>query len=140
MGEILSGQWAVYVGQEKVACLSTLDSDGVPHATPVFYAMLDGEVYIGTQRTRRKFKNIGNDPRVSVCIDTRQPPYKGILIQGVAQVIDDETMQQRFHEALMYRYYGHPDNPGWQYLQSLGAPALLRIDARQIVTWDFSDD
>jgi hypothetical protein len=45
MGTKLEGKWAVYVGQEKYACLSTVDPDGTPQTTPVFYAMLDGEVY-----------------------------------------------------------------------------------------------
>jgi hypothetical protein len=40
----------------------------------------------------------------------------------------------------MYRYYGHPDSESWQYLQSLGAPGLIRIEARNISTWDFSGD
>ncbi len=140
MGTKLEGKWAVYVGQEKYACLSTVDPDGKPQTTPVFYAMLDGEVYVGTQRNRRKFRNIARDPRVSICIDTRETPYKGIMIQGVAEIVEDEAVRKRFHDALMYRYYGHPDSPSWQYLQSLGSPGLIRIDARKISTWDFSGD
>jgi PPOX class probable F420-dependent enzyme len=140
MGEKLSGKWAVYVALEKIGRISTIDEDGMPHTTPVFYAMLDGEVYFGTQSPRRKFRNIERNPKVCFCIDTPESPYKGITIQGNAVVVDDAKTHEKFREALMHRYYGHPDSPGWQYIQSLGQSALVRIDATKVMTWDFSGE
>ena len=40
MGEKLKGKWAVYAGLEKIGRISTIDEDGMPHTTPVFYAMI----------------------------------------------------------------------------------------------------
>ena len=140
MGEKLQGKWAVYAGLEKIGRISTIDEDGTPHTTPVFYAQMDGEIYFGTQRPRRKFRNIERNPRVCFCIDTPESPYKGMTIQGTATVVDDEATHARFRDALMFRYYGHPDSPGWQYIQSLGQSVLIRIDADKILTWDFSGD
>lgn len=138
MGEKLSGPWAVYVGLEKIGRLSTVDKDGTPHTTPVYYALMDGEVYVGTQRNRKKFRNILRDPKVCFTVDTSDAPIKGIVIQGKAEVIEDQTIHQRFREALMYRYYGHTDNPGWQYVQSLGQSVLIKINAKTVFHWDFS--
>ncbi len=138
MSKKLSGSWAVYVGLQKIGRLSTVDETGTPHTTPVFYVLMDGEIYVGTQRTRKKFRNIQRNPKVCFTIDTSEPPYKGIVIQGTAEVVEDEAIHNRFREALIYRYYGHPDNPGWQYIQSLGAPVLLRIKAERIFHWDLS--
>ncbi len=140
MGEKLTGKWAVYVALEKIGRISTVDEDGMPHTTPVFYALLDGEVYFGTQRPRRKFRNIERNPSVCFSIDTPESPYKGITIQGKAEIIDNDAIHAKFREALMHRYYGHPDNPSWQYIQSLGQPALVRINASKIMHWDFSGD
>ncbi len=140
MSEKLTGKWAVYAGLEKIGHISTVDEDGTPHTTPVFYAMLDGEIYFGTQKPRRKFRNIERNPRVCFSIDTPVSPYKGMTIQGMAEIVEDDATHEKFREALMYRYYGHPDSPGWQYIQSLGQSALVKINASRIFTWDFSGD
>jgi PPOX class probable F420-dependent enzyme len=138
MGKKLEGDWAVYVALEKIGRLSTIDPDGTPNSTPVFYALMDGEVYLGTQRTRKKFLNLEDNPKVCFTVDSPESPYKGIMIQGTAEVIDDDTLHGRFHEALMYRYYGHPDSGSWKYIQSLGASALVKVNATKIFNWDFS--
>ena len=134
----LEGKWAVYVGQQKIGQISTVDPDGTPHTTPVFYVMLDGEIYFGTQRPRKKFRNIEKNNKVCFSIDTPDPPYKGVVVQGIAEVTDDAEIHERFREALMYRYYGHPDNPGWKAIQEMGASALIRVNANKIFGWDFS--
>ena len=137
MGKKLEGEWAVYVALEKIGRLSTVDPDGTPNTTPVFYALMDSEVYIGTQRTRKKFRNLVENPKVCFTIDTPESPYKGIMIQGTAEVIEDKETIAQWHEALMYRYYGHPDSPGWAYIQSLGAPGLVKINATDFFHWKF---
>ena len=137
MGEKLSGEWAVYAALEKIGRLSTVDPDGTPNTTPVFYALMDGEIYFGTQTPRRKFKNLVTNPKVCFTIDTPTSPYKGIMVQGTAEVIEDDEQHERFREALMYRYYGHPDSAGWKYIQSLGQSALVRINAEKFFHWDF---
>ena len=137
MGEKLEGDWAVYVALEKIGRLSTVDPDGTPNTTPVFYALMDGEIYFGTQRPRRKFKNLVENPKVCFTIDTPTSPYKGIMVQGKAEVIDNDEIHDRFREARMYRYYGHPDSGGWKYIQSLGQSALVKINADNVFHWDF---
>jgi PPOX class probable F420-dependent enzyme len=126
------------VGLEKIGRLSTVGPDGLPHTTPVFYVLMDGEVYVGTQRTRKKFRNVQYNAKVCFTVDTPASPYKGIVIQGTAEVIEDEAVHNRFREGLVYRYYGSTENPSWQYIQSLGASVLLRISAEKIFSWDFS--
>ncbi|MGH9837565.1 MAG: pyridoxamine 5'-phosphate oxidase family protein [Blastocatellia bacterium] len=138
MGEKLTGKWATYVGLEKIGRLSTIDENGMPHTTPVFYVLMDGEIYVGTQRGRKKFRNLQRNLNVCFTIDTPALPYKGIVIQGKAEVMNDEALHARFREALIHRYYGAPDNPGWQYVQSLGQSALIKIHAEKIFNWDFS--
>ena len=137
MAKKLTGDWAVYVALEKIGRLSTIDPDGTPNTTPVFYALMDGEVYLGTQKPRRKFKNLVANPKVCFTVDTPSSPYKGIMLQGTAEVIEDDEVHEKFREALMYRYYGHPDSGGWKYIQSLGQSALVKINCEKVFHWDF---
>ena len=138
MSVTLSGEWAVYVGQEKMGRLSTIDPDGMPSTTPVFYALIDNELYFGTQKRRKKYRNLQRDAKLCFTIDTPTAPYKGIMIQGHARFVDDPAIMQRWHDALMYRYYGHRDSASWQYIQSLGNPGLVKIDIARIFQWDLS--
>ena len=80
MGKKLEGDWAVYVALEKIGRLTTIDPDGLPNCTPMFYALMDGEVYLGTQRSRKKFRNLLSNPKVCFTVDTPQSPYKLSLI------------------------------------------------------------
>ena len=137
MGKKLTGDWAVYVALQKIGHLSTIDPDGTPHCTPVFYAMKDGEIYVGTQRGRKKFRNLEREPKVCFTIDTPTSPYKGIMVQGTAQIIDDNAVHEKYREALMYRYYGHPDSAGWKYISSLGSSVLIKINADRWSHRDF---
>lgn len=138
MSEKLTGNWATFVGLEKIGRLATADAQGMPHNTPIYYVLMDGEIYFGTQRTRKKLRNIQANPQVCFTIDKAEWPHKGIMIQGVAEIIEDEAVHNRFREGLIYRYYGSTDNPAWQYVRSFGDPVLVKINAQKFVTWDYS--
>ncbi len=51
--------------------------------------------------------------------------------------IDDDAVHEKYREALMYRYYGHPDSASWQYISSLGSSVLVKINADRWSHWKF---
>jgi nitroimidazol reductase NimA-like FMN-containing flavoprotein (pyridoxamine 5'-phosphate oxidase superfamily) len=55
-------------------CVLATVSEGRPHCSLMAYAVDDacGEIYMVTPRTTRKYKNLLNNPHVSLLIDTRE--------------------------------------------------------------------
>jgi PPOX class probable F420-dependent enzyme len=72
------------------ASLATLNSDGSPQVTPVWFEY-DGEhIVINTARGRVKDRNLRREPRVALSIMDPANPYRYLGIQGrVAEMTED---------------------------------------------------
>jgi nitroimidazol reductase NimA-like FMN-containing flavoprotein (pyridoxamine 5'-phosphate oxidase superfamily) len=61
--------------------LATIDEDGYPSIQPVWflYDKESGKVYISTQKTTRKARNLSkNSDKIYFSIDDENLPYKGV--------------------------------------------------------------
>ena len=69
-----------------VANLATIDSNGNPHLTPVWFDVDQETILINTAVGRRKDRNMKQNPNVALTILDPQNPYSYVGIIG--QVID----------------------------------------------------
>jgi len=67
--------------------LTTINSDGSPHVTPVGFVQLDGVWYFTSGPGTRKSRNIAADPRCVVSVATH--PFD-LVIEGSASRVTDE--------------------------------------------------
>jgi PPOX class probable F420-dependent enzyme len=130
----------VFLGEQKVSRLATVDRRGQPHVVPVWHILLDGDIYIETSPTSKKARNLKASPKVALVIDAgdRFDTYKGVMIQGTVQVVKDKRMLARFLDAMAQRYFGTSEHPGYKYLTSGSDPLLMKIVPKKVVTWDYS--
>lgn len=71
-----------------IAALSTLMPDGSPHLTAVWYAFVEGKLYVATGSGSRKARNAAARPQVGLMIDTREPGIEqGLAVAGRAEVL-----------------------------------------------------
>jgi PPOX class probable F420-dependent enzyme len=87
-----------------VAVLATIDRHGRPHQAPVWYLWRDGRALVVTERRSQKARNIERHAEVSLCVDTKQPPYEVAVIQGRA--VESERDFQAARLALWEHYVG----------------------------------
>jgi PPOX class probable F420-dependent enzyme len=73
-----------------VAVLTTINADGTPLQTPIWYLYRDGIIYMRTGEESAKARNIRRDPRVSVCVQDERPPYRGVTVRGTASLQPEE--------------------------------------------------
>ena len=130
LGEFLTGQ-------PHIMKLATLTPDGWPYLVPVWYDY-DGEDFLLAGRPNARWvDHIRHDPRVSVCIDTCDAPYTRVLIQGVAEVVDDSWYPSSPDRAV--RYLG-PEAGNRYFNQTRRIPrALVRVVPGEITSWAGSD-
>ena len=90
------------------AALTTLFKDGSPQ-THTMWVDTDGEhILINTEIHRVKYKNIKNDPRVSVMIWKHDDAFKFVEIRGkVIGEITGEDAEKNI-QSLSHKYWGKP--------------------------------
>lgn len=116
--------------------LSTLRPDGSPITSSVWFA-LDGDVIlISTPAARPKARNARNDARVSFLVDTRERPYKGVAIEGTAEVVEDPARQSM--RTIAERYLGPVLPPAMEERISATDRVMLRITPSRIRPWGFA--
>ncbi|MDH3377162.1 MAG: pyridoxamine 5'-phosphate oxidase family protein [Gammaproteobacteria bacterium] len=97
-----------------------------PMCVPMWYTYVPGgDVCIWTGRTSAKMRLMERYGRFSLCVQTGQPPYKFVSVEGRVsslEVIDYD----RHLRPLVYRYLGEQD--GEKYLVEYGGPSAVTND------------
>ena len=85
---------------------STIDKDGYPHSTPLWYVYMDGAVYTRGRTPSQKAQNINRNPQVSALVESgeRWRDLKAVMIRGRAEIVEDEEVKQRYNELLNEKY------------------------------------
>src|SRR5690349_8636494 len=85
------------------AVLATINPDGTPQQTQLWY-MLDGDdIMMNTVRGRVKDVNLRRDPRASVCVVS---DYPSVTVTGHVTLIDDQATAQADADRLAVRFVG----------------------------------
>jgi PPOX class probable F420-dependent enzyme len=122
-----------FAAQPHVAVLATVGPSGEPQAVPVWYFSEDDTFLINTDRGSQKHRNVERDPRVSLVIDKREPPFYALMVHGEAQVEAAFTEEKRFQ--LYVRYLG--EEMARQFVGGGGAERVsLRIKPTKVIEFD----
>ena len=119
----------------KVPCvISTLRPDGQPITSATWFGFVGEDIVVSTPAQRNKARNVREDPRISFIVDTKEIPYRGVAIEGVAELVDDANGE--VIGAIVVRYLG--EAAAQQMLERLdtrGERVILRIRAQRVRPW-----
>jgi PPOX class probable F420-dependent enzyme len=126
-----------FLHEPRVAVLSTVGADGTPLPTPIWYEYRDGKFLMSTGKKSQKAKNIQANPRVSLCIDERSMPYKGVAALGTATISDEDVAET------MYRIFGGyvPEAVAKQMADSYlrqQPNVIISVFPLKFISWDYS--
>jgi PPOX class probable F420-dependent enzyme len=106
MARALSEKARALLQERRFAVLGTINKDGSPQLTTMWY-LLDGDlILMNTKAGRTKEQNMRRDPRISVCIEDG---YSYVTISGTVAMIDDQQIAQRDIYRLAVRYDGEEE-------------------------------
>jgi PPOX class probable F420-dependent enzyme len=91
------------------ATVATLDPDGRPHTSVVWYVRDGDDLLFSSTGRRRKVKNLQRDPRIAVSVFDRENPYHAVDIRGTATLAVDEAKELPVR--LSQRYLGEDPPP-----------------------------
>jgi PPOX class probable F420-dependent enzyme len=91
--------------------VATVNPDGAPHLTTLFYVVQDGSMVFWTYATSQKIKNLERDPRVSCLVEDGEDYFelRGVSITGTAKLVRDEAGIRKIGTAVAERMVGGGD-------------------------------
>ncbi|MFI5421193.1 MAG: pyridoxamine 5'-phosphate oxidase family protein [Nitrososphaerales archaeon] len=119
--------------------MQTFKRHGTIHAAPVWFKYDGGEMLLGTQQDAHRIKNLKKNPNVTLVVDVDQPPYKGVVIYGKAQLDYDNVIAKRISifEKYMPRANAEKLANG---LASVRKPVIIRVKPTKMVSYDYAKD
>jgi len=121
------------LSQPHIAVVATASADGEPHAMPIWYLWRDGKIFFHTGPTSKKVRNLRANPRITVVVDTKQAPYKAVVVEGTAKELPDDRELGR--ETAIH-YLG--EEMGSRYAErSTGGGTLVVVEPTKFISWDY---
>ena len=74
----------------QVATLATIDDDGYPQLTEVWFLYDEGRVKVSVNTSRRKLRNLERRPQCSLLVLDLGNPYRYLEVRGRARVEPDD--------------------------------------------------
>ena len=95
--------WArEFLREDRVAVVSTLNKDGSPQVTTIWYLLQDDGTFImSTPGNTHKVQNLRRDPRIAVCVGDEK---RSVSLYGTVTVSSDQDVVRQDLEQLATRY------------------------------------
>ncbi|WP_343603062.1 PPOX class F420-dependent oxidoreductase [Mycobacterium sp.] len=137
---VMSGaEIADFVTGSRTGTLATIGPDGQPHLTAMWYAVVDGKIWLETKAKSQKAVNLRRDPRVSFLLEDGDTydTLRGASFEGVAEIVDDPDAIFRVGVSVWERYTGpYTDDMKPAVDQMMHNRIAVRIVARRTRSWD----
>jgi len=133
--------WA-FLEQGHTGILTTVRRDGRPVALPVWYVVLDREVYVGTPSGSQKVARIRRDPRAAFLVEAgeRWAELRAVHLDGTVEVVDDAERCERVDAAVQEKYAAwqtpRRDMPAASRRHYAGRTFLRFVPDGRPVSWD----
>jgi PPOX class probable F420-dependent enzyme len=79
-----------FLAGRRIAILATLEPDGSPYLTSVWYLWRDGTFRVPTGGASRKARNAAARPQASIAVDSRGAAYAGVRATGRVEIVRGE--------------------------------------------------
>ena len=129
-----------FIGECRNLQFATLNKDGSPHQTTLWFAMDDGAIFFDSYAKAQKAVNVLRDPRVSLLFEKgiEYSELRGVTVNGRAEVVKDSAQSVALKAAIGKRY--DPNTPDEAHREAgqktEGKRIVFRVMPEKIVSWD----
>jgi nitroimidazol reductase NimA-like FMN-containing flavoprotein (pyridoxamine 5'-phosphate oxidase superfamily) len=99
-----------------LARIGTTDADGMPRVLPLWFILSDGAVCFTPRQPAVIWHNLLRDPRLSICIDDDQAPYRKVVLQGIVEIVHppgEDDAWRHLYRSIAKRYVAEPWADGY---------------------------
>jgi PPOX class probable F420-dependent enzyme len=91
-----------FLEEPRFGVLGTVNADGSPQQTVMWYELRGDTVMMNTKRGRQKDRNLLRDARASLCVEDG---FRYVTLDGTIAMVDDQEVAQADIAALARRYH-----------------------------------
>ncbi len=132
-----------FLGERMKVQVATVNRDGSPHLTTLFYVLHEGHIAFWTYASSQKIRNLERDPRITCLVEDGEDYFelRGVSVTGRADLIRDEDRIRAIGTAVATRMVGGAD------LGAIGAAEVERqvrkrvavlVTPGSVASWDHS--
>jgi general stress protein 26 len=127
-----------FLTEQKILRLATIDKNKTPHIAPVWYRYSGKKFYIGTNTKTQKARNVMKNNKVSGCVDVgiNAPNIYGVLIQGKANLILENSKVKTIAKKILLRYFKTLDNKSAKELLN-DTDCIIEIIPKKFTVWNY---
>ncbi|MDX1441956.1 MAG: pyridoxamine 5'-phosphate oxidase family protein [Nitrosopumilaceae archaeon] len=127
-----------FLKSQKVLRLATIGKNKTPHIVPVWYLYSSKKIYIGTNTSTRKAKNIKKNNQVGFCVDVgvNAPNIYGVLGEGRAKLILDIPKVKKIATKILLRYFKNMKNKSATELLD-DTDCIIEINPEKFTVWNY---
>ena len=129
-----------FVASQKSLQVATINKDGTPHLSTLWFDVVNGEIVFETFTKSQKIKNLQRDNRISCLLEDGlvYEKLRGVQINGVAELIDSPDQVHQLEKGVMAR--NNPEIPSEALDEVAKAMSVKRtaviVKATKVVSWD----
>lgn len=129
-----------FIESRKSLQVATLNRDGSPQLTTLWFAVVDGAIVFETFTKSQKIVNLRRDPRIAVLVEdgTTYNELRGVSMNARAELVDDPAAVERYAAHIVRR--NNPEVPEEMVPQAAKMMAQKRtvvvVRPERIASWD----
>lgn len=129
-----------FIAEQKSLQVATINADGTPHLTTLWFDVVDGDLVFETFTKSQKIRNLQRDPRIACLLEdgTDYDSLRGVQINGVAELHSDPETVHRLARGVMIRNNeGIPAEVLDQAAERMASKrTAVVVKAEHIASWD----
>ena len=128
-----------FLTQQRSSTCATIGPNGQVHLVAMWYAWLDGHVWLETKAKSQKVTNLRRDPRMSFLVETGQTydQLRGVAMEGAGVVVEDKDVVWDVCVNIFERYNAPYTEELKPFVELMAHNRVaVRLDVDRVRSWD----
>ena len=128
-----------FLHQSRTCTMATVGPGGTPHLVAMWYAWLDGQVWLESKAKAQKIVNLRRDDRLVVMVEAGNTyeTLRGVSLEGRGIIVEDPDEIWRVGVDVWERYTGPYSEEVRPFVEAmLHKRVAVRLEVERTRTWD----
>lgn len=128
-----------FLTQQRSSTIATIGPTGKVHLVAMWYAWLDGQVWIETKAKSQKVANLRRDPSMSFLVEAGETydQLRGVAMEGLGVVVEDESVVWDVCVNIFERYNAPYTDDLKPFVELMAHKRVaVRLDVERVRSWD----
>jgi PPOX class probable F420-dependent enzyme len=130
---------ATFIEEQRSATIATVGPSGLPHLVAMWYAVIDGQIWIETKAKSQKVVNLRRNDSFSFLAEDglTYDQLRGVSLEGRGVIVDDQDALWKVGVSVFERYTGPYTEELRPFVEvMINKRVTVRLDVERVRSWD----